>query len=89
MRRFGEWLGKQVVKHKWLIVIASVILMVPSMYGYIHTQINYDILVYLPKDIETMKGQKILEEDFKMGSFAICSLEHMASKDIRTLEQKI
>ena len=89
MRRFGEWLGKQVVKHKWLIVIASVILMVPSMYGYIHTNINYDILVYLPKDIETMKGQKILEEDFKMGSFAICSLEHMASKDIRTLEQKI
>ena len=74
MRTFGEWLGKQVVKHKWLIVIASVILMVPSMYGYIHTQINYDILVYLPKDIETMKGQKILEEDFKMGSFAICSL---------------
>lgn len=88
MRKVGEQLGKIVVKHKWMIVLLSIFLLVPSIYGYIHTKINYDILVYLPQDIETMKGQKILEEDFNMGSFAMCSLEHMAAKDILKLEEK-
>ena len=88
MRRFGEKLGEVVVKHKILIVILSLLLLIPSVFGYIHTNINYDILVYLPEDIETMKGQQILADDFSMGSFAMCSVENMSNKDLLKLEDQ-
>jgi len=60
MKKLGEAIGKFVVKHRILIVIASILLCIPSLFGYINTDINYDILVYLPEDIDTMKGQDIL-----------------------------
>ena len=88
MRRFGEKLGEVVVKHKILIVILSLLLLIPSVFGYIYTNINYDILVYLPEDIETMKGQQILADDFSMGSFAMCSVENMSNKDLLKLEDQ-
>ena len=88
MKKLGEIIGKFVVKHKILIVIASVILCIPSLFGYINTDINYDILVYLPEDIDTMKGQDILAKDFDMGSFAMCVVENMSSKDVLNLEEK-
>lgn len=88
MKKLGEAIGKFVVKHKILIVIASVILCIPSLFGYINTDINYDILVYLPEDIDTMKGQDILAKDFDMGSFAMCVVENMSSKDVLNLEEK-
>jgi len=88
MKKFGETLGRFVVKYKITIVIVSLLLLIPSVFGYAKTRINYDILVYLPKDIETMKGQGILTEDFDMGSFAMCSLENMSAKDILKLENK-
>ncbi|WP_370804990.1 RND family transporter [Faecalibacillus intestinalis] len=88
MKKLGEIIGKFVVKHKILIVIASVILCIPSLFGYINTDINYDILVYLPEDIDTMKGQDILAKDFDMGSFAMCVVENMSSKDVLDLEEK-
>lgn len=69
-------------------MIASVILCIPSLFGYINTDINYDILVYLPEDIDTMKGQDILAKDFDMGSFAMCVVENMSSKDVLNLEEK-
>mgnify|MGYP006341167581 CR=1 FL=1 len=81
-------IGKFVVKHRILIVIASILLCIPSLFGYINTDINYDILVYLPEDIDTMKGQDILAEDFDMGSFAMCVVENMSSKDVLDLEEK-
>ena len=86
MKKIGKALGSVVVKYKILVVIISLILLIPSIFGYIGTHVNYDILVYLPEDIETMKGQKILEEDFDMGSFAICSVDKMQPKDILELE---
>ena len=52
--------GKGVVKHRVLILIIAVALMVPSVFGILKTRINYDMLTYLPDDIETMKGQNIL-----------------------------
>lgn len=59
MKKLGEAIGRFVVKHKLFIVVASLFLCIPSIFGYLNTKINYDILVYLPKDIETMKGQDI------------------------------
>ena len=88
MKKLGEAIGKFVVKHRILIVIASILLCIPSLFGYINTDINYDILVYLPEDIDTMKGQDILAKDFDMGSFAMCIVENMSSKDVLDLEEK-
>lgn len=88
MKKIGEVVGQFVVKHKIKIVLISLLLLIPSVFGYVKTRINYDILVYLPEDIETMKGQGILTDDFEMGSFAMCSVENMASKDILKLENK-
>lgn len=87
MKRFGEAIGRFVVKNKVFIVIASLFLLIPSVFGYFRTNINYDILVYLPSDIETMKGQKILEEDFHMGSFAMCTVSKMSNREILNLEK--
>ena len=61
--------GKGVVKFRIPILILSLVLLVPSIIGYVNTRINYDILSYLPKDIETMKGQEILLEEFGTGAF--------------------
>ena len=88
MKKLGEAIGKFVVKYRILIVIASILLCIPSLFGYINTDINYDILVYLPEDIDTMKGQDILAENFDMGSFAMCVVENMSSKDVLDLEEK-
>lgn len=89
MKKCRELIGKHIVKHKVFVVIMSLLLLIPSVYGMMTTNVNYDILTYLPKDIETMKGQKILEEDFDMGSFAICAIDDMKAKDILKLENKI
>lgn len=88
MKNLGEKIGSFVVKHKILIVITSLLLLIPSVFGMMKTRINYDILVYLPSDIETMKGQGILTDDFEMGSFAMCSIENMSAKDILKLEER-
>lgn len=88
MKKIGEAIGKFVVKHKTLIAVISLVLLIPSIFGYTGTKINYDILVYLPSDIDTMKGQKILDEDFNMGSFAMCTITNMSSKDILDLEEQ-
>lgn len=87
MKKTGEAVGRFVVKNRFLIVIMSLLLLIPSVFGYTRTKINYDILVYLPEDIETMKGQGILTDEFDMGSFAMCSVENMTSKDILKLEK--
>ncbi len=79
-------IGNFVCKHKWFIVIATLILIIPTLLGYILTNINYDILVYLPSDIETLKGEKILTEDFHMGSFSIVVVDDMPSQEILKLE---
>ncbi len=82
-------LGEKICKHKNLIIILTVILLIPALIGMYKTKINYDILVYLPEDIETIKGENILTDDFNMGAFAITIVDNMADKDVLTLESKI
>lgn len=88
MERVGKAIGKFVVKYKILIVIVSFLLLIPASFGYLNTKINYDILLYLPQDIETMKGQNILTDDFDMGSFALCVIDKNNAKEMLDLEAK-
>lgn len=81
--------AKAICKHRKLILIIALILLIPSIIGMKATRINYDILVYLPEDIETIKGENILSEDFDMGGFSVVLLEDMSTKDIVKLEEKI
>ena len=80
-------LSKKIVENKFLILVISLLLIIPSFIGYLSTKVNYDILVYLPKDIETLKGENILTDDFHMGSFSIMVVENMADKDLIKLEE--
>ena len=81
--------GNAVCKHRKIILIIALILLIPAILGMNATRINYDILVYLPEKIETVQGEKILSEDFDMGGFSVVILENMKNKDILTLESKI
>ena len=81
--------GKGVVKLHKLILILSVLLLIPSVIGFLNTHINYDILYYLPKDIETMKGQDILLEDFGKGAYGIFVCDDLSTADQIKLEEKI
>ena len=85
MKKLGEF----VCKNKIMIIIVSCLLLIPALIGMAKTKINYDILVYLPKDIETMKGQDILADDFNMGAFSTVVVDNMSSYDILMLEDKI
>ena len=82
-------MSELICKHKKLILVISGILLVLSFIGNYLTKINYDILVYLPKDIETIKGQDILTDDFDMGSYSVAVAENLSSKDLLDLESKI
>ena len=84
MNKFGDF----VCKHKILILIIALIMLVPSLVGYVKTKVNYDILVYLPSDIETLKGEKILTDDFNMGAFSVVVTDNMDDKDVLNLEDK-
>lgn len=85
MKKFS----KVVANHSKLIVIIAVILMIPAIIGCISTRINYDILVYLPNENETIKGEKILNEDFGLGAYAFVMVDHMSNQKIINLEKKI
>ena len=78
-----------VSKRKWLIISISLLFLIPSIIGYKGTKINYDLVSYLPKDVETMKGQNILTKDFKQGAFAVVITEGMNAKQILSLEEEI
>lgn len=81
--------GKGVVKLRIPILILSVLLLIPAGIGYLNTRVNYDILTYLPEDIETMKGQDILLEEFGTGAFSFCVVEGMEAKDIAAMREEI
>lgn len=72
-----------------LILIVSFILLMVSVFGYINTRVNYDILVYLPDSIETIKGENILTDDFGLGSYAFVMVDNKSSNYILNLEDKI
>ena len=81
--------GKIIVKHRKLILIIAIILLIPSILGYKATRVNYDILTYLPNTIKTVQGEDILSEDFNMGAYSIVVIDNMSTKDMLKLEDKI
>ena len=80
--------GRAIAKHRKLILLIGVLLLIPAGIGYFNTRINYDILTYLPEDIETVKGQNILKDQFGKGAFSLVMVEGMSDKDIIALEDK-
>ena len=81
--------GKAVTGKRRLILIVAVLLLIPSVLGMMATMINYDVLDYLPDNIETMKGQDILMEDFGKGGFSMVMVEGMQKKDVAHLKDRI
>ena len=81
--------GKKVVKYRVLILILGVLLLIPSVFGYLNTRVNYDVLTYLPDNIETMKGQDILVNEFGTGAFSMFIVDGMEEKDVAELKEKI
>ena len=81
--------AKAVVKYRIPILIFTVLLMIPSIFGFINTRVNYDMLTYLPSDMETVIGQKELLADFDKGAFTFLILEDMSNKDVARLKEKI
>ena len=78
-----------IINHSLMVVIISLILLIPAAIGYYKTKINYNILVYLPEDIDTIKGQDILTDDFGIGAFSFVMVDNMSNYDILKLEDKI
>ena len=81
--------GKKIVKYKAAIFIIGILLLIPSVFGYLNTRVNYDILYYLPDDIDTMIGQEILKGDFGKGAFAMEVIEGMTTKEAADVKEKI
>ncbi|MGI6020706.1 MAG: efflux RND transporter permease subunit [Lachnospiraceae bacterium] len=85
MKKFGKW----VVRLRIPIVIISLLLLIPSFFGIINTRVNYDILSYLPDDLETMKGQDILLDEFGKGAYSIFVCNGMKEKDVIKMKEQI
>lgn len=85
MKKFSEF----VCKNKKMVIIVSLVFLIFSIIGINLTKINYDILIYLPEDIETIKGQEILADEFNMGSYSIAVIDEMNPRDILNLENRI
>lgn len=85
MLKFSQWL----VKHKAIVLVLGVLLIIPCTIGFINTRVNYDILSYLPKDIDTMKGQDILKEEFGQGGFSFVMVDGMTDKEVAETADKL
>ncbi|MBO4901855.1 MAG: MMPL family transporter [Lachnospiraceae bacterium] len=85
MKKFGQ----MIVKSRVVIVLLSILLLIPSVIGYLKTKVNYDILYYLPDEIETMKGQDILVDQFGTGAFSFLIVEGMEEQDVAALKEQI
>ena len=82
-------LSRKIVAFRIPILIIAVILLIPSVIGYAKTRVNYDILTYLPSEIETMQGQDILEEQFGTGAFSLFAVQDMPVSDVADLKARI
>ena len=80
--------GKWIAKHRILIVLIGILLLIPSVIGTIKTRINYDILSYLPESLETVKGQDVMVDEFGTGAFSMVVVEDMPLKDVQKLKNK-
>lgn len=82
-------ISRFIVKFRNKILILAILLLIPSAFGYMNTKINYDILSYLPEDCESMKGQKVLDEDFNLASVGMLVTNGLSDKEVVKLEKKI
>ena len=85
MKKFGGFISK----HRILIIIIAILLLIPSFYGMAVTEINYDLLTYLPKNLDSMKGQEILDKKFSNAATSMLIVEKMDSQDITKIKDKI
>lgn len=81
--------GKAVVKLRVPILIVGILLLIPSIFGYLNTGINYDMLTYLPKDMDTVEGQDVLLNDFGKGAFSLIVTEGMDDSQVKNLTDEI
>ena len=81
--------SKAVVRGRVAILILTVLLMIPAVFGMLGTRINYDMLNYLPDDMDTVIGQNALLEDFGKGAFSFIVVENMPEKDVAALQEKL
>lgn len=85
MEHFARW----IVKHRRLILILAVLLLIPSVFGAVGTYINYDILTYLPPELDSMIGEQYLEADFNMASTSMITVENMTTADTLRLKSDL
>ena len=85
MKKFADFITKKHI----LVLFIGLLLLVPSIIGYINTRINYDILVYLPEEIDTIKGERILTKDFGIGSYAFVMIDSKDNYKVLKLEEKV
>lgn len=82
-------LSQMIAKNRVIVIVVSLILLIPSIFGYFKTKVNYDILSYLPRDLETRRAQEILKEKFDCGSLAMLMVDNMENKDLEKLKKKV
>ena len=85
MKGFTKWL----VKHRIVVIILCIALMIPSVLGMAATKTKYDLLYYLPQDLETVKGQEILLQDFGKGAFSLLVTEGMSISEQADMENAL
>lgn len=81
--------GKWIARHRILILILAILTLIPCAYSMVHMKTNYDVLTYLPENLETVKGQDIIVDEYGMGGFSMIVVENKAMKDVAALEKDI
>ena len=81
--------SRAVVKHRVVILIVALLLLVTSVMGMLATRINYDMLTYLPEDMDTVVGQNVLLDDFGKGAFSMLVVEEMPARDVSRLKAEL
>lgn len=82
-------ISKKIAESRVIILVLAFLLLIPSVLGFIKTKINYDILSYLPDDLETVKAEEILKRDFDCGSLSMLIVEGMEDKDVAKIKEKV
>ncbi len=85
----GIKFGRMIAKHRVLIILLAVILLIPAGIGFIMTKVNYDVLSYLPDSLDTVHGQDVMVDEFGMGAFSMIVVEGMEKKDVQKLEKDL
>ena len=78
--------GKFIARHRYIMMLIAVLLLIPSALGFLRTRVNYDLLSYLPETLDTVAGQDIMVDEFGSGGFAMVVVEGMDMKDVQKLE---